>query len=219
MFTGMVRQVGSVCRVQPTTGGKRLTIDLGPLAEGVGLGDSISVDGACLTVTSIRGHEADFDAVSETLSRTTLAQLRSGSKVNLERALTLSAALDGHLVQGHVDGLATVAEVGRAGEGIWTFQADTSLTDQMVPKGSVCISGVSLTLVSVQAGRFSVALIPTTLAETTLSQLNVGSQVNIETDVIGKYILKYLHQLVGDGKRGSSGGVTLDALRDAGFMD
>ena len=214
MFTGIVRQVGAVRRVRGVAGGSQLTVEAGPLAAGLAPGDSVAVAGACLTVTAIRDTEVDFDVTAETLSKTTLGSVRAGAKVNLERSLRLSDALDGHLVQGHVDGLAEVRAIHTTGRHVAEFAAAAELTAQMVPKGSVCLDGVSLTLVDVRDGRFSVALIPTTLAQTTLGDLAIGSKVNIETDVIGKYVLKHLHQL---GGRAGSGGLTLEKLKEAGF--
>jgi len=210
MFTGIIRHVGTVRSSAGTAAGARLTIDLGPLAEGLSPGDSVAVDGACLTATAIDAADVTFDVVHETLRRTTLGALATGSRVNLERSLSLAAALDGHLVQGHVDGVGTVKAV--AGDE-WTFAAPRELAAQLVPKGSVAVAGVSLTVVRVEAESFSVALIPTTLAETTLGDLRVAQSVNIETDVIGKYVLRYLRNL---GPAGS-GGLTLDTLRQAGF--
>jgi len=192
----------------------RLVIDLGPLADELADGDSVAVAGVCLTVAGRSGRDVAFDVVAETLARSTLNRLRAGAKVNLERALALGDRLDGHLVQGHVDGVAEVRSVDTAG-GQWQveFSADRNLTDAMVPKGSVAIDGVSLTLVSVADGRFSVALIPTTLAETTLRSLVAGDRVNVEIDVIGKYVRRYLAQIAGS----PSGGLTLEKLREAGF--
>ena len=210
MFTGIVRHVGQVRSATPTAAGARLTIDLGPLAEGLALGDSVAVDGACLTATAIDGASVSFDAVRETLAKTTLGTLKPGSRVNLERALGVGATLDGHIVQGHVDGVATVKTVTPE---VWTFSAPRELAEQIVPKGSVAVTGVSLTVVDAGTDSFSVALIPTTLAETTLGELRVGQAVNIETDVIGKYVMRYLQNLGG----ARPGGLTLDALRQAGF--
>ena len=211
MFTGIVRHVGQVRSAAPTAGGARLTIDLGPLADGLAPGDSVAVDGACLTATSIDGAVVSFDAVAETLAKTTLGALRAPMRVNLERALSVDASLDGHLVQGHVDGVATVKSITPTA---WTFSAPRELASQLVPKGSVAVAGVSLTVVDAGADSFSVALIPTTLGETTLGEIRVGQAVNIETDVIGKYVMRYLRNLGGGG---AGGGLTLDALRKAGF--
>jgi len=215
MFTGIVRHVGAVRSVGAAAGGSRLTVDAGPLAEGLQLGDSVAVDGACLTVAALAGAAAGFDVIAETLSRTTLGDLRAGSRVNLERACRLNDALDGHLVQGHVDGVAAIRRTDRSG-GRWALElaAPADLTDEMVPKGSVAPAGVSLTLTHVGDGAFGVALIPTTLRETTLASLDVGAKVNVETDVIGKYVRKYLGQLSAAGR---GGGLTIAKLREAGF--
>lgn len=216
MFTGIIRHVTPISAFKPTASGAKLTLDLGPIASGVKFGDSIAVNGACLTVSSLSGSVAEFDIMQESLSVTTLGTLRTGTKVNLEPAMRLGETLDGHLVQGHVDGIATVRSVGHGESYPVEFTADPSLTQQMVPKGSVAINGVSLTLVNVQPNSFSVSLIPTTLGETNLCDLRPGQQVNIETDVLGKYILKFLQQLTSSGE--ASGGLTLDKLRQAGFI-
>ena len=216
MFTGIVRHVGHVKSVRPGPGASRLVIDVGPLAAGLGLGDSVAVNGACLTAAelSIRGSVVGFDAIGETLSRTTLGSLRPGGKVNLERALSAGDALDGHMVQGHVDATATVRTVGRGDGAVIEFAGPAELLAQIVPKGSVAVDGVSLTVVKADKQHFSVALIPTTLAETTLKNLSPGDEVNVETDVIGKYVLRYLEQMAGGG----GGGLSLDSLRRAGFL-
>jgi riboflavin synthase len=215
MFTGIIRHVGPVEGVSPTGGGRRLRVDLGPLTDGLALGDSVAVDGACLSACAIEGSRASFDVVHETLSRTTLGKLGPGARVNLERALRLSDGLDGHLVQGHVDATATVEDIDRAG-GQWkvTFRAETSVVAQMIPKGSIAIAGVSLTLVEADGEHFSVALIPTTLGETTLPDLGAGDEVNIETDLIGKYVRRYLD---GQSSPASESKISLETLRRAGF--
>jgi len=212
MFTGLVEGIGTVRTSAASPAGRRLELDLGPVADGVRRGDSVCISGCCQTVVDLRGSVAAFDAVPETLARTTLGGLAVGDRVNLERSLPVGGRLDGHFVQGHVDGTARLIERREQGaERLWVFACDPSLTDQMTPKGSVAIDGVSLTLVDVADGRFSVALIPTTLAATTLGSLTVGRSVNIETDILGKYVFRAL-------RRGSSG-LTLDKLRDAGFLD
>lgn len=215
MFTGIIRHIGRVESLTPAGAGARIAVDLGPLAEGLSLGDSVAINGVCLTVADFGpSGRADFDVVDETLTRTNLGKLRSGSRVNLERALTVSGALDGHIVQGHVDGIARVKSIGRDRRGIWQFEAARELTTQMIPKGSIAIDGVSLTLADVTDSAFSVALIPTTLAETMLGELAVGDSVNIETDVLGKYVVQYLRQIAGP----STAELTPDKLRQAGFM-
>jgi riboflavin synthase len=213
MFTGIVRQIGIVRDARAAAGGLRLRIDLGTLAEGLTLGDSVAVSGVCQTVASLRGSECEFDAIPETLRRSTLGELHRGDRVNLERSLRAGDALDGHIVQGHVDGVATLRRILRdAGKWEMEFACDGSLTGQMVEKGSVAVNGVSLTLARVSDGQFAVALIPTTLKDTTLSDMRPGDRVNVETDVIGKYVQKYL-------RASSSEGVTLEKLRQAGFLD
>lgn len=214
MFTGIIRHVGTVRQVRGGSGPKRLTIDMGPLGEHLAQGDSVAVSGACLTVGEPPGPDAVFDVVAETLQRTTLGSLRAGARVNLERAMKLSDSLDGHMVQGHVDGVAEVARIRRGGQHVIEFAAPAELTDQMVSKGSVAVDGVSLTLTSVGAGGFSVVLIPTTLRGTTLGDLAAGAKVNVETDVIGKYVRGYLEQL-GGGREQS---LTLEKLKKAGFV-
>jgi riboflavin synthase len=161
MFTGIIQHVGMVTAASATAAGRRVTIDLGPLAQGVAIGDSIAVDGACLTVAELTGAAAAFDVVGETLSRTTIGGRGRGDKVNLERALRVGAALDGHMVQGHVDGVATIQRVDTAdGQYVLRLSGEKALTDDMVSKGSIAIDGVSLTLVDVADGRFSVARFP-----------------------------------------------------------
>lgn len=219
MFTGIIQHVGAVRSSAPAAGGAlRLRIGLGPLGDGLAVGDSVAVDGACLTACRVSGGEAEFDVVPETVSRTTLAGLRAGAKVNLELALRADGRLGGHVVQGHVDGVAEVARIAPAAAQ-WTVElaAPRELTDEMVVKGSVTVAGVSLTLTAVADGRFAVALIPATREKTTLGALRVGGKANVETDVLGKYVLKYLRQMAAAGGASGGAGLTLDKLRQAGF--
>lgn len=218
MFTGIIQHIGAVRGTSAAAGGGlRLRVDVGPLADGLALGDSVAVDGVCLTACRISGGEAEFDAVAETVSRSTLSSLRAGAKVNLERPLQAGGRLDGHIVQGHVDGVAEVSRIDAAG-GQWTVELSCGreLTDEMVVKGSVAIAGVSLTLTAAGEGRFAVALIPTTRQRTTLGELRVGTRVNVETDVIGKYVVKYLRQM--SAAPGGASGLTMEKLRAAGFV-
>jgi riboflavin synthase len=213
MFTGIIRHVGRVLAVRETASGRRLRLDLGPLADGLGLGNSVAVDGLCLTAAVVDAPAAEFDVIRESLSRSTLGELRAGGKVNLELALPAAGRLDGHIVQGHVDGIATVAAVERGEQCLIRFRAERAIVDQMTPKGSVAVNGVSLTLVDAKDDAFSVAIIPTTLKDTTLADLAAGDRVNIETDILGKYVRRYLETLARD----PAGGLTLDKLRQAGF--
>jgi riboflavin synthase len=194
MFTGIVETLAMVKRIVPEPPGCRLVIDARSLVEGARIGQSIAVNGCCLTVVEIAGSCLSFQAGPETLARANLGSLQVGSPVNLERAMQLSDRLDGHLVTGHVDGVGQLAQ--RVDEADWStcwFTAAPVLLRQMASKGSIAIDGVSLTLVEVTDEQFSVALIPHTLAITTIGQLKVGQAVNLETDLLAKYVARLLN--------------------------
>jgi len=193
MFTGLVETLGLVERVDTEGAGRRLVVTASDLAAAMSIGDSLAVNGACLTVVEKSGDRLHFQAGPETLAKTNLGELKPGDAVNLERPLAVSDRLDGHFVQGHVDGIGQIDE--RVAEGDWemvSFSCSPDLTAQMVAKGSVAVDGISLTLVDVDTGRFSVALIPHTLIHTTLGHKKPGDSVNIETDLLAKYVHKYL---------------------------
>ncbi len=192
MFTGLVEGTGTVVAADRGPGGLTLAVDLGPLFEGVLLGDSVALDGCCLTVVALEAAPASvarFTAVPETLEKTTLGALAAGRRVNVERSLRLGDRLGGHIVQGHVDGVGRVARRAPEGEQV-TFEVacDARLTALMVEKGSIAVDGVSLTLVTVAPGRFTFAAIPHTLAVTTLGERAPGDAVNLEADVLGKWV-------------------------------
>lgn len=193
MFTGIVEEIGRI--VSARTGGGRgeLAIGLGNAAEGVQVGDSVCVSGACLTATRIEGATAWFDVSAETLSRTTLGGRKPGDRVNLERALRVGDRLGGHFVQGHVDAVGDVASVDKR-PGQWTLavRVPPELAAGFIPKGSVAVDGTSLTISALEADRFSVALIPHTVAATTLQHAEPGDKVNVEGDMIGKYVARLL---------------------------
>jgi riboflavin synthase len=209
MFTGLVEALGTVRRVESAGAGRRLVIAEPALAPEMTVGESVAVNGACLTVVEHEREMFAFQAGPETLQRTNLGELVPGNRVNLERALRLGDRLGGHLVQGHVDGLASVARREREGDWklVW-FSCPAELAAQMVSKGSVAVDGVSLTLVDVTTDAFSVALIPHTLEQTTLGFKGVGAAVNLETDLLAKYVWKCLR----------GGGVTWETLEQAGFL-
>ena len=193
MFTGLVESLGRVIEAVPEPPGLRLVVDAGQVAGDASLGDSICTSGCCLSVVRIDGPRLAFELGPETLARTTLGGLKPGAPVNLERSLRLSDRLGGHLVTGHVDGMGRLAA--KVQEGDWVtcrFTAPPQLLAQMASKGSVAIDGVSLTLVDVTPTEFSVALIPHTLAHTTLGSLAVGDGVNLETDLVFKYVDRWL---------------------------
>lgn len=189
MFTGLVESLADVVELRPEGAGVRLILAAQALAGDTALGDSVAINGCCLTVVAVNGERIEFQCGEETLSRTNLGRLKPGSAVNIERSLRVGDELGGHFVTGHIDGVGALAE--RDDQGDWSkawFSMPRELTRQMASKGSVAVDGVSLTLVDVQDDRFSVALIPHTLAVTTLGRLKPGDPVNLETDVLAKYI-------------------------------
>ena len=193
MFTGIVEGMGRVAQILPQPPGKRLVVAIGPLSEGMTVGDSVAINGCCLTVVGVDGDQLSFDAGSETLSRTNLGELGPGSPVNIERSLRVNDRLGGHLVSGHIDGVGHLDE--RRDDKDWSFfwfRAPARLMRQMASKGSIAVDGVSLTLVDVETERFSVALIPHTLTVTTLGRLRLGDVVNLETDILAKYVERQL---------------------------
>ena len=200
MFTGIVEVVGRVVALEEI-GEKTLVRIAAPrVADGAPIGASIAVNGTCLTVVEATAEEVVFEAVRETLDRTSLGNLRPGSRVNLERALRADGRLDGHIVQGHVDGTGRVRALDRRGDDVrLVVDCAPELAKQLVPKGSIAVDGVSLTLVDVTDAGFDVALIPHTLAETNLGDRQPGDRVNLEADVLGKYVLRYLERVLGEG--------------------
>jgi len=189
VFTGIVQSTGQIASIAPRQGGVRLSVDTGPLAFEVREGDSVAVDGCCLTVVGASGARLEFDAIPETLRRTTLGQRAPGDPVNLELPLRPMDRLGGHFVQGHVDAVSEV--VARRAQGddvVMTFRLPPVLRGHIVEKGSVAVDGVSLTVASVEGGTFSVALIPHTLSVTTLGRRGPGDAVNLEGDVLAKYV-------------------------------
>src|SRR5215208_2084624 len=192
MFTGLVEEVGRVSSI-----GKgemlRLSISAGRVSEGVHAGDSVCVNGACLTAGEVDGGTLTFSAMPETLRRTALGGLAVGSPVNLERALSAGSRFGGHMVQGHVDGVGEVLGVRPEGEAeLWEFGAPEAVLRYVVEKGSICVDGISLTAVAVRKASFTVSILPQTRASTNLGELGVGDQVNLEADVIAKYVERLL---------------------------
>jgi riboflavin synthase len=193
VFTGLVREVGLVASVAGGADGVRIDVEAPETAARAQVGDSISINGVCLTVVSVADGRFAFDAVPETLARSSLGRLEAGSRVNLEPALRAGEPLGGHYVQGHVDGVGTVRSVEAEGDGrrIW-FDAPPELLRYVVEKGSIAIEGTSLTIADLDDGGFAVALIPHTLAATTLGALTPGDPVNLEADVLAKYVERLL---------------------------
>jgi riboflavin synthase len=196
VFTGIVEAVGTIRAVRAAGERVRLSVSLGPVAKGARAGDSVAVDGVCLTLVAAPGRGVGtFDCVRETLHRTALGRLRPGDRVNLEGALRLGDRLGGHLVQGHADGVGLVrANGGKAGAWTLSVAAPPEVRPYLAPKGSVAVDGVSLTLASVDREGFIAALVPHTLEATTLRALRVGEAVNLEADVLAKWVRRLLEE-------------------------
>jgi len=214
MFTGLVETMGTVAAVEKTANGIRLSVM--PLTDfELNPGDSVSINGVCLTVTNsgkgVSPYAPAFDVSPETLRSTNLGELKARDKVNLERALKLSDRLGGHIVTGHVDGVGTVRNRRQAGEyTFYTVEAPAEVLRYIVKKGSVTIDGISLTVVELVSGTFSVAIIPHTLKATTIGDKGIGGRVNLEADIIGKYVEKFLSREDNDAK-------LMELLKEGGF--
>ena len=193
MFTGLVERLGSIVEVRPQLPGKRLVVRIDKLAAETAVGDSIAVDGCCLTVVDGDSETVSFDVGPETLRCTSFSRLGNGDLVNIERSVKAGERLGGHFVTGHVDAIGQLVE--RRDDDAWSFfwfRVSRQLTRQMASKGCIAVDGISLTLVDVEPERFSVALIPHTLNVTTLGRLQVGGEVNLETDLLAKYVEQQL---------------------------
>ncbi len=213
MFTGLIEALCRVDTVQRRGDSLRLSIDLGPLAADCRRGDSIAVNGACLTIAELSGPLAVFDVSSETLAVSTLGKLTTASFVNIERALKADGRFGGHFVQGHIDGTARIEKINRQGKfQLIRFAAETVLLEQMVTKGSVAVDGISLTLAKMDESGFEVAVIPETIAKTNLQNAKTGDSVNIETDLVVKVIKKQLQNILPQKEN-----VTIEKLQQLGF--
>ncbi len=201
MFTGLVEEVGRVrsLRAAEDAGDAHLGLSAEVVLGGTRVGDSILVNGACLTVDEVQDGALVFYTMPETLRRTALGDLSEDSPVNLERAMEAGGRLGGHIVQGHVDGVGEVLDVRPEDDAeIWTFAAPDSVLRYAVEKGSVCVDGISLTVVSVEGDRFTVSILPHTRSHTNLGELGVGSHVNLEADVVGKYVERLMQPWTND---------------------
>lgn len=193
MFTGIVAEVGKVTRCEQTDRGRRLMIEAPGITEDLEVGDSVAVNGICLTAVAVERPGFQMEAVAETLSRTNLGEAMEGSSVNLERPVRLGGRLDGHVVQGHIDGVGVVLGIQPEGDSRRVaLSVPEELERYLVYKGSVAVDGVALTVTAVTGGSFEVALIPHTLASTTLGSWKVGDKANIEVDILAKYVEKLL---------------------------
>ncbi len=194
MFTGIIEEVGTIKQIARGAHSATLTIRAQTVLEETKIGESIAVNGICLTVTRLSSDGFSADVMHETLNRSALAQLSIGSAVNLERAMPANGRFGGHIVSGHVDGIGYIAQIRRDDTAIWyTIHADPTLLRYVVKKGSITIDGISLTVAALDSKGFSVSTIPHTVSQTNLQQRREGDAVNLETDIIGKYIERLLH--------------------------
>ena len=216
MFTGIIEETGLVARLRFSGQSALLTVSCQKVLENTIIGDSIAVNGICLTVVDVKGDSFTADVMAETVSKTSLKELNNGSRVNLERALAADGRFGGHIVSGHIDGVGTIL---KATENeiavIYTVGAAEDILDGIVKKGSVALDGISLTVVDVGESAFSVSLIPHTRDVTNFKNKRNGDVVNIETDVIGKYVKKYLEP---KAKKNGSSDITMDFLAAKGFF-
>ena len=195
MFTGIVETTGHVIQVLSKADGVRLTLEVPSCLGVLGEGNSLAVNGVCLTAVNPAANQCDFDVIHETLRRTNLGQLRVGHRVNLERSIRAGDRFEGHLVQGHVDAVVEVNRVQNTGsEQIFRFRHDGSLTPLIIPKGSVAVNGVSLTVAALSPAAFEVEIIPITLEKSNLRVLKPGDEVNVECDMVGKYVYNWITQ-------------------------
>ena len=213
MFTGIIEEVGTIKDIRLQSHSAVISVSADAVLEGTRIGDSIAVNGVCLTVTSLRDREFSADATPETVARTSLYRLRGGSPVNLERAIAADGRFGGHIVMGHVDGRGSVEGIVREENSLLlAIKADPGIMRYVVMKGSVAIDGISLTVADVSQSEFTVSLIPHTAEVTTVRYMKRGDSVNIETDIIGKYVEKFLLP-----QKGKNGGITMEMLSEHGF--
>jgi riboflavin synthase len=216
MFTGIIQSIGKIAKIEPKGGDCRLTISTGklPLA-GAALGDSIAVSGVCLTAIELGDGGFSADVSRETLSRTTLGDLKAGSSVNLELALTPTTRLGGHIVSGHVDGVGEVVRRSADARSVrFVIEAPAVLAKYIAEKGSICVDGVSLTVNAVDGKRFDLNIVPHTLAETTIDEYQPGRKVNLEVDLLARY----LERLLLGEKAAQAGNITEELLASSGFI-
>ena len=217
IFTGIIEELGVVKSIAINGASGCITIKAQKVLEGTQLGDSIAVNGTCLTVTSINSDGFSADVMAETVRRTSLSQVGKGDMVNLERAMILNGRFGGHIVSGHIDGTGTITKYTKEENAIWvTIKAPEEILDLIVEKGSICIDGISLTVATVSDRDFQVSIIPHTAKETTLIHKKVGSLVNLENDIVGKYIKKLMENKQEEQAKKASG-LTMEMLEEYGI--
>ena len=212
MFTGIIEEIGTILFLRRLDQGLQIGIKVENLFSDVKRGDSISINGVCLTVVSLNHHSFVVEAVTETLDKSNLRYLNAGQQVNLERALRPTDRLGGHIVQGHVDGIGKITQSEKQHPGFWlTIECSEQLVRYLVEKGSIAVNGISLTIASIKGNQFSVSVIPYTANMTTLGQCKVGDYVNLEVDIISKYVERLMSH------HNSDQGLTLERLQELGF--
>lgn len=217
MFTGLIEETGKILKADKESNSLYLTVQCDKVLDGLKIGDSVAINGACQTVTQILTNGFKVFASCETLSVTTFNDLKAGDIVNLERTLRLCDRLDGHMVSGHIDGVATVQNIEKDGQTtIFTFECNNNLAFQIVKKGSVAINGVSLTVADIINNSFKIAVIPHSLTNTNLKYLKINDRVNLETDIISKYVEKYL--LSNDNNNNIATTIDMNLLERNGFL-
>ena len=212
MFTGIIEEIGTILKIKKGARSAVLTVKADRIMEDMHIGDSIAVNGVCLTIISYTTGQFDADVMPETLNRSSLGQLKPGSHVNLERAMAADGRFGGHIVAGHIDGTGIIQQVQRDDNAIWyTIKADDKIMRYIIEKGSVAVDGISLTVAEVKKNFFKVSIIPHTIRETILEEKGKGDIINIENDCVGKYV----EHLLGLEKK--TGGITMSFLKENGF--
>lgn len=217
MFTGIVEEVGTINTISMAGSSGTVIVNADRVLEGTKIGDSIAVNGICLTVTSMTSNSFSADVMAETVRRSSLSECRKGDKVNLERAMAADGRFGGHIVSGHIDGTGTIISLIREENAVWvTIEAEPDIMKYIIEKGSICIDGISLTVAKVSDDNFSVSVIPHTGEETTLLKKKAGNAVNLENDIVGKYIEKLMRcgNDCNKGKTKNESKLTMDMLSD-----
>jgi len=218
MFTGIIESVGTVAKIVFQDDKARMRVDTNPQYTDFEMGESVAVNGVCLTVVGMGEHWFDMDLTTETLNRTSFKQVKEGSQVNLERALTPSKKMSGHFVTGHIDNVAQLVSIEeKPGEVLFRFEHPSELTPYLIEKGSAAVDGISLTVFDCRENRFTVSIIPFTLEHTNLKDRQIGDRVNIECDMIGKYVIRACETVFGGSAKGTE--ISPEFLKQQGFYD
>lgn len=217
MFTGIVEETGTVLSISRGASEAKISVKAAKVMEGLSIGDSIAVNGVCLTAADIKGNSFTADVMNETFLRSSLAELKSGSHVNLERAMAANGRFGGHIVAGHVDGTGRITEVRKDGNAVrYKISAPPEIIKYIIEKGSVAVDGISLTVTDVSDRSFGISVIPHTVKETVLSEKQAGSVVNLENDIIGKYVERFVSAYTPENTK--NGTLTMESLLKAGFI-